>query len=64
MTYDELGEAKITNFHLEVGVDQNIMTFDVAMHDSQIMHIEEDSGAVKGNFHADGQWDVQSTLHV
>ena len=34
VTYDESGKAKVANLDIEVGVDEHIMTLDVAMNDA------------------------------
>jgi len=46
------GKAKVTHFDIEVGVDEHVVTLNVAMHDSQIVHVEVNSGAVQGDLHS------------
>ena len=49
-TYNESCEAKVANLNVLVVVNENILTFDIAMNDSQVVHVKVDAGTVKSNF--------------
>ena len=34
LTYDKSSEAKVANFDIEVGIDEDVVTFDVSVHNS------------------------------
>ena len=50
-TYNESGEAEVAHLDVIVIVDEHIVTLDIPMHDAQVVHVEINSCAVKGNPH-------------
>jgi hypothetical protein len=48
-TYLEFSKTKVANFDCEIFADKNVVTFDVAMNNTQGVHILEDASSVKGN---------------
>ena len=64
MTYNEACEAKITDLHIAVVVNEDIVTFDIAMHDAEIVHVEVDAGAVKSDLDTNRHWKLDISLHV
>ena len=64
ITYDEPCEAKVANFDIEVIVDEDVVTLDVAVHDSQVVHVQVHSGAVERDFDSRRHPDLDISLHV
>ena len=63
-TYKEFGQSEVADFNLTIGVDEDIVTLDVAMDDPQIVHIGVNAGAVQGDLHSLGQGQLYVALHV
>ena len=40
------------------------MTFDIAMDNAEVVHVQVDTSAVKSNSYSHGQGDFDSALHV
>ena len=51
LTYFETGKAEVANLHLVVLVDQNILSFDVAVDNAQLVHVEEHPCGVECHAH-------------
>ena len=49
VTYNKASKAEIADLDVEVCVDEHIVTLDVAMHDSKVVHVEVHTGAIQGN---------------
>jgi len=64
-TYLKPCEPEVTHFDLEVSVDENVLAFNVAVYDTQRVHVLIDSGSVKCDFEALLQCDINLRLfHV
>ena len=49
---------------MQVIVDEHVMALDVPMHDSQIVHVQVDAGAVETDLNARFQRDFHGSFHV
>ena len=64
MTYDEPCKAKVANFDIEVIVDEHIVTFDVTVHNSQVVHVQVHSCAIERDFDSGRHPYFDISLHV
>ena len=63
-TYFESCESKVTDFHLEILVNKDILAFDVAVYNAKSMHIVENLSCLETNLHSFLYRQLYLFLHV
>ena len=64
MTYNEPCKAKVTDLHIAIVVDKHVVTFNVAMDDAEIVHVEVDASTVKSDLYTNRHRKLDISLHV
>ena len=52
-TYNKASKAEVADLHVEICVYEHIVTLDIAMHDSKVVHVEVHTSAIQGNLHSE-----------
>ena len=45
-TYNKASKAEVADLHVEISVYEYVVTLDIAMHDSKVVHVEVHTSAI------------------